>query len=290
MLDNDEPWKPPEMQKTAQLQLKPQVPELTIISTENKSNSKSNNNFLQRAMLTEKNLKTQAGCTNQTSPSVRFQPVFPNKSPANNAQDTRTSPILTRPQVPDITILDDDETNNNRRKSNSTEKVFTNSYKEMLINSHDQFLKQLQREAVPQASNKTNEHNIPLAKYRQNPLTKYIPSPEQQNFNKFKDGNSSSILSDIDITQNNNVNTNSKNGETEEVTFKKVAEMLSEIQKLVVTEKPLQVSSPNSNSGNIQQPKSSSNHEILRQLAKTYLTPEELAQYQVDSELSELEV
>lgn len=286
MLDNEEPWKPPEMQRISQApKVSPLVPELTIISTENKQNL-NKNNFLQRAMLTEKNLKPQSSHSNHNDP-VRFQqhPGTKNNRFSENSckklptnilkEDNKTSqPIVTKPQVPDITILDDDHSKS--KPSSSTERVFTNSYKEMMINSHNQFLKQFNKEQNVNAVPKYPEPT----RYKQNPLTKYIPSPEPPTYKPLKDGNSSSILSVIDITQSKS----NKKDENEEVTFKKVAEMLSEIQKLVIPDKPLQ--SPNSSSSSRQK---SNNYEILKQLAMTYLSQEELVKYQVEIELSELE-
>ncbi|CAG9805650.1 unnamed protein product [Chironomus riparius] len=281
MLDNEEPWMPPRMQAISQApKVLPQVPELTIISTENKQNG-NKTNFLQRAILTEKNLKPQSSHNDP----VRFQPQIGTKdnrfgensykkSPTNILKEDNKAyqPMNSKPQVPDVTILDDDK---QTQSPSSTERVFTNSYKEMMINSHNQFLKQFTKEQNVNTAPKYPE----TARYKQNPLTKYIPSPEAQSYKPYKDGNSSSILTDIDITQGNN-NIGSKKDETEEVTFKKVAEMLSEIQKLVIPEQSLQ--SPNSR-------QKSNNYEILKQLANNYLSQEELMKYQVDSELSELE-
>jgi len=293
MLDNEEPWKPPEMQKISQApKLSPQVPELTIISTENKQNP-TKSNFLQRAMLTEKNLKPQSSQNIHNNDPVRFQPFVGSKdnrfgenlykkSPTNILKEDNKAyqPIITKPQVPDITILDDD--NSKSKTPSSTERVFTNSYKEMMINSHNQFLQQFNKEQNVNPAPKYPVKAIESTRYKQNPLAKYIPSPEAQSYKPYKDGNSSSILTDNDITQNNH----NRKDENEEVTFKKVAEMLSEIQKLVIPEKPLQ--SPNSSGGDNSRRKSS-DVEILRQLAHTYLTQEELIKYEVDSELSELE-
>jgi hypothetical protein len=285
MLDNEEPWMPPRMQTVSQApKVSPQVPELTIISTENKQNT-NKTNFLQRAILTEKNLKPQSSHNNPVSfqPQIgtkdnRFGENLYKKSPTNILKEDNKAyqPISSKPQVPDITILDDD--NSKEQSPSSTERVFTNSYKEMMINSHNQFLKQFTKEQNVNPTPKYPE----TARYKQNPLTKYIPSPEAQSYKPYKDGNSSSILTDIDITQGNIIVGNKKD-ETEEVTFKKVAEMLSEIQKLVIPEQSLQ--SPNASNSR----QKSNSYEILKQLANNYLTPEELIKYQVESELSELE-
>lgn len=289
MLDNDEPRKPPELQKVTQApKLLPQVPELTIISTENKKPIK--NNFIQRALSSEAPTFKSQPLIRESPPSRsqfqldnRFTQATFQKSPVNVLkEDNRIFPqMMTKPSVPDVTILD--ETKEVSRKS--TEKVFTNSYKEMLINSHDQFLKQLNHSPT---NSSTPQQQVPLSRFKQNPLSKYIPSATQEtktfsSNNLIKDLNSSSILSEIEVTQNNN-----HKGENEEVTFKKVAEMLSEIQKLVVNEKTSSPSSPSNNQVSNNVP-TSNRCEILRQLATTYLTQEEFAKYKVEEELSEME-
>lgn len=244
MLENDEPWLPPKLQQQQSLPtISSQVPEITILNTGDK--------ILQ-----------------------------------TNKQQTRT-PINNRfsPTVPDVSVINQSESNQNR--------IFTHSHKDMLINNHDQIMKQNRIQILNELNEdqflRDNKHGYStgsglLAKsqmpyeFKPNPLCKYVPtkiskapkSPCQ------KDGNTSSILIDspktpVPFQRYNNENDSINEGD--EVQFKSVAGIISEIQRLVTPSK-IDVDTDES-----------STNGILKKLAKMYLTNEEYLSYDIEEEL-----
>jgi hypothetical protein len=116
-----------------------------------------------------------------------------------------------------------------------------------------------------------------FSSFQDNPLRKYAPKP-QPAIQPQNDGNSSSILIEVD-----DIATSEIGEKADEMTFKKVAEMLNEIQRLVVPGKPPQEEAPKE----VKSPKMQ--YAILRHLASSYLTPEEMEFYQVEKELNEMD-
>ncbi|KAG5682235.1 hypothetical protein PVAND_011600 [Polypedilum vanderplanki] len=298
MLENEEPWRPPIQEKLPEkLKIGPEVPEITIIGTEVNKTPK-NNNFLQRAITSDKtNRSTENKFSKKTSPYNTF---------GGSSSSSNHFKLLNRPQVPDLTILDDDEnTSKTQQQYNkgSTDRVFTESYKEMLVNSHEQFLKQLGNKSNSKGTDSSSQsvetrkrspffmQQAITTQYKQNPLAKYAPKCDQPIINnREKNVNTSSIL--IDFNKSNNdekVLHPSKNltEENDEVTFKKVAEMLNEIQKLTIPTNIQQTEKSLIPNKMCTEDKLKDSNSILRELAKKYLSTEELIKYQIDNELDE---
>lgn len=286
MFENEEPRHPPMQEKSTEaLRIFPQVPEVTIISAENKQIKRNNTNFFHR---TETSQKTSS------QPLINpFYSISPRQQSDQLSAMARTGQkqinAQFRPQVPDLSILDDHiKKATNNSPLSSTERVFTESYKEMLVNSHEHFLKQLGKDNEKENSSTSSEKKrspfLSTATFKQNPLSKYAPKAvgsTNSNINSqtVKDLNSSSILVDVKISDNLNKN-NALSEESEEVTLKKVAEMLTEIQKLVIpSEKTYSIDSSSSDARNTK--------EILKQLANTYLTPEEVVKFQIEKEFGD---
>lgn len=182
-----------------------------------------------------------------------------------------------RPTVPDVTILDEEP--KIAEPQNFKNQVFSESYKKLLIKSHEQFMKQMKNDSSTEEVNK--QHKKPglfNQKFQDNPLRKYAPKPQPVTYQN--DMNSSSILQECDLISPPSSATEEK---TDEMTFKKVAEMLSKIQRLVVPGK----TTPNE----LEQDDHSQVSQVvfLRKLATSYLTREELEFYEVERELNELE-
>jgi hypothetical protein len=320
MFENEEPWqviKTREIGTSEVLQIIPQVPEVTIISDSIKTpinNHNNNNNFLHRAMLTEKAFKTSPNNNPvhqnnalmgplplQSNQQQTFnRPLSRNPVTPNNAQQN----LFNSPQVPDVTILDDvQKPLKHASPKTQTDRVFNESYKEMLINTHDHFLRQIQKDQFPSPTNANDNSNKkrsnflnapPPTSFKLNPLSKYAPKMTDKPIIE-KDGNSSSILIDVDdCARNNSTNKTPSHitNENDEATFEKVAKMLSEIQKLVI---PPSTPSPQSSAGRANEVESykpievSKKCEVLRHLAKKYLSSDELTRFQVEKELRELE-
>jgi hypothetical protein len=314
MMDNEQPWQPPAPQKIAQIpKITPQVPDVTLFSPTTTNNK---NNFMHRAMASEKVLnipKHQKMTTNQVPNNQLFNNVKPSvpdvslfdppvlnqvnrnvgraqtQLPTSNCGST--SNLLfsksqksskenlfqgtVKPSVPDITILDEDP-KKQEAQANSNNQVFSESYKKMLINSHEQFMKQMKNDqtAIEQVAQQKKKSGL-FNKYQDNPLRKYAPKPQPSSYEQ--DANSSSILvefEEISIAPETE-------DKADETTFKKVAEMLSEIQKLVIPGQSPQPEKPAA--------KNFQKHTILRQLASKYLTKDEFNLYKVEKELKELE-
>lgn len=193
--------------------------------------------------------------------------------------------VVGRHSVPDVTILDE-EPKHERNQKASNDQVFSESYKKMLINSHEKFMKQMKSdnlspEQVNPAKKKSGLFNPQANKYQENPLRKYAPKPQPVAYEN--DGNSSSILMEFENIVEPPVSSGADD-KTDEMTFKKVAEMLSEIQKLVI---PTPTTTDQIDQ-EVKPDKSLKKHEVLMKLAKSYLSKEELEFYNVEKEIDEL--
>ena len=319
-MDNEQPWHPPQPQQIPEIpKTTPQVPDVTLYSPNNRLQNK--NNFLQRTMSNEKvlNIPKQQPTRNLHNPllsnpnfnsEMHMRPSVPDvsffnpqaliptsrmnglptntKSPSNlvfNKSNKNYSKenVFGKPSVPDVTILEEDNSQI-KQQSQQAEPVFSESYKKMLINSHEQFMKQLKADKPPSAEQtnpskrKSSLFNSHANKYQENPLRKYAPLMAQQKTTKQDQHNSSSILVDLEESAQP-----SGSDKSDEKTFKKVSEMLNKIEKLVI---PGQ-SAPDK----MEQAKPDTNvktHEIMRHLASTHLSPEEFAFYDVENDLKEL--
>lgn len=318
MMDNEQPWQPPQPQQIPEIpKITPQVPDVTLYSPNNRLPNK--NSFFQRAMVNDKVLNIEKPQPTRNvlgnpifnsemhmKPSVPdvslFNPQALNPSNRTNSlpRNEKTSSnmifntsnktsskenVFGKPSVPDVTILEEFKQVKPQPTSKPTEPVFSESYKKLLINSHEQFMKQMQSDKSPSPPEPTNPpkkksalFNPPANKYLENPLRKYAPKPKTFE----SDHNSSSILMEFEeVTPPPAFDPNDK---SDEKTFKKVAEMLNEIQKLVIPGKstPEQIAEA--------KPKTCfKRHEIMRHLALSHLSPDELAFYDVENELKELE-
>lgn len=291
-MDNEQPWQPPEQQKTPHIpQITPQVPDLTIFSPSNKLPATKSSNFLQRAKANENIPKPQKSSSpsnlmfNNVKPSVPDVSLF-EFSPTSSARPVSSSSNLmfaksqksskenifdgiTMPSVPDVTIME--EKPKQVKPTSGPNQVFSESYKKMLLNSHEQFIRQLRKDVSPTAEMEQKKKFGLFShqnKFQDNPLRKYAPKPPPVVYEL--DANSSSILVEFEDAPP------TPEDKSDEITFKKVAEMLSEIQRLVIPGK-----SPTET--NLKR------HEILRHLAASYLTPEELQLYAVERELTQME-
>lgn len=318
-MDNEQPWQPPQPQDIPEIpKTTPEVPDVTLYSPGNKLPNRVN--FLERARVMENvpsNLKPppSRNLNNPLFSNPSFnrpsKPLVPDVSLHNpqalNPTSRMNKPIYTKspsnmlfpkttklsskenffglPSVPDVTILDElprPET------SNPNEPVFSESYKQMLITSHEQFMKQIQQEKSPSAEptnqpkKKSALFNPPTNNYQENPLRKYAPNPPPpRTFDSDPHGphNSSSILMDAERPA-----ASSSGSTSDDKTFKKVADMLNKIEKLAIPEQ----TKPDKRYEKTE--KSSEPHEIMRNLASNYLSPEEREFYEVEKELEELQV
>lgn len=309
MMENEQPWMPPEQQKISQMpDMQPQVPELTLFSPSTKPIANNNRpNLMQRAISNEKVFNDpkqkplQPTLVQNNAVYSKVQPAVPDLSLFDPLVNHSNRPVSTnRPQnmvyqknhksskenifassalpaVPDVTILDEEPKRSSPGQTR-TNQVFSESYKKLLIKSHEQFLKQMNNEAPREEPSQNSQRKRPgifSSKFQDNPLRKYAPKPQLTQ--QLNDGNSSSILIECDD------DSPPENEEkTDEMTFKKVAEMLTEIQKLVIPGK-----SPTFEDQVEEPPKKQSN--ILRHLASLYLSREELEYYEVEKELNEVE-
>lgn len=309
MMDNDQPWEPPEQPRTVQMpKVSPTVPDVTIFSPSNQPPIKRSN-FMQRVKTNEAILK-HSSVANQphhlnmfdkVTPSVPdlslFEPQVLNSANRNSAPTTKQNIAHTsqnvfaktstsskeniflacsKPSVPDLTILDD-EPKKAKSSSGGNDQVFSETYKKMLIKSHEQFMKQMKNDVQPESTKQSSRKSTLFnpQRYQENPLRKYAPAPQPAVY----DGNSSSIL--VEFEEEPLPAQPESNEKPDEMTFKKVAEMLSKIQKLVIPE----TSTPDDFKSTQNVPR----HLVLRKLASSYLTPEELEYYDVDKELKEME-
>lgn len=250
-----------------ELPMKPSVPDLSLFDPQVliQSNHHPNN---------KRNIARP-----NTAPATNFAPSKAGRSSKEN---------IFGPSVPDVTILDE-KPKEPQQKTSSLDGVFSESYKNKLISSHEEFMRQLnedQKELIEQANHTKKKSNLfnPPVKYQENPLMKYAPKSQSQNLAKPQSGsipqpdpNLSSILGNFDSA------VHETEDKADDMTFKKVAAMLSEIKKLVI---PNKSSARNSQED---QPKKARKVDVLRHLAATYLIAEELSHFDVESELQELE-
>lgn len=296
MMDNELPWNPPEPQQRQQTpKTGPEVPDVTLFSPTIKTSTTSKTNFLQRALANPINKQAASSIGHNNDNKMFTKPSVPDVSlldpristvpnllftKNNNRQETSNENIfgsVGKPSVPDLTILDEEP-------KQKADRVYGESYSKQLLNSHEQFLKQLRKDHSPSPEPPTNERkksslfNTQQTKYQENPLRKYAPKhhPPPNDY----DGNSSSIL-----VETNNVTLPSalENGDkSDEMTFKKVAEMLCEIQKFVII--------PEKTEPADQTPlRNSQKCAVLKKLASTYLTNEEYDFYDIERELDDIE-
>lgn len=314
-MDNDLPWNPHEPQQRPQIpKTCPQVPDVTLFSPTNRASNNVNNktNFLQRAIATEKILAPKQTNIQSTAPSSHAynnelfsKPSVPDLSliqpqvltssnrlngPSNllfskngGASNENVFGAVGKPSVPDLTILDEEP----KQKVKLSDRIFGESYKKQLLNSHEQFMKQIRTDS-PTAETANGKNISPLfrpqpTKYQENPLRKY--APKQQSISYGNDGNSSSILIDID----NQPSSLESGDKSDEMTFKKVAEMLCEIQKLVIPGKVVEQATQALSQGEKTPTSSSQRCVVLKKLASAYLTTEEFEYFDVEKELREIE-
>lgn len=325
MMDNEQPRQPP-LPPAHHLtpKISAQVPEATLFSPANKLPATSRPNILQRAVAGNKVSSVpqsppmtvpQVPLTKQqcygnripAKPSVPDLSLFeppqqnpvnrmiqqrPNSSPSNlghqkPAQVLKENVLDTmgKHAVPDVTILEDPKPQ--RPKTNSSGTVFDESYKNMLMNNHNEFMKQFRTEhpkspntsIAPKGAGFFNSQ----PKYQANPLLKYAPKPAKTAVTfQSPEPDMSSVLRGSD---NETELLQESDEKIDEITFKKVNAMLSEIQKLVIDKTAPEAATTESEASK-EAPRSS---EILRRLAFQYLTPEEIREYEVEDELMELE-
>lgn len=252
MLENEEPWLPPKLQTSSTMPaISSQVPELTII----------NDGVLDARRKINHPLKSKS---------------------SENANSLNPSRTPFSPSVPDLSIINKSVDDN--KGSSTKNRVLTQSYKNMLLTTHDQIIQQTRIQAVNDLSEEFVRETHPvrqglLAKsqtsydYKPNPLCKYVPSkitkPPSSPIH-----NLSSILIDSHAQGHND---GSLCEGIEDLQFKNVAGIISEIQKLVTPSKMQEDGSAcNSNDQS----------EILRKLAKMYLTNEEYSSFAIDEELN----
>lgn len=321
----------------------PSVPELTIFSPTNPNNmhvqentKKAGNQFLLRSARYENYMNTpmpgennnrfeqQKSTTMAPKPSVPDVSIF-NKPAAhsNSAPNVynfyqkrnhtskeniseniphKSGAFIPKPTVPDLTILEDkSKSHNNKTSSNGM--VFSESYKDMMINSHEKLMKQLNppsklpspptKSTMNTNSKRSNIFNQHQQKYQENPLKKYAPIPIQTTTNYMEnDGNSSSILIDVDDIRNvdNNVPISplpSIEEASDEATLKKVTDILSEIEQIRINPPATTVNPPPKQQSKTPfAPRKLSS--VLQSLAQSYLTTEEIEFYDIENELFEI--
>ena len=262
MMENEQPWMPPEQQKISQMpDMQHQVPEVTLFSPSTKPNSNINKpNLQQRAISNEKVFNfpkqklLQPTLAHNNAVFSKVQPAVPDLSIFDPLVNQSNRPGSTnRPQnmvyqknhksskeniyassatpaVPDVTILDEEPKKSSPGQQPQTNQVFSESYKKLLIKSHEQFLKQMSNDSPKEESAQNCQRKRPgifSSKFQDNPLRKYAPKPQINQ--QISDGNSSSILIECD-----DISPPENEEKSDEMTFKKVAEMLTEIQKLVI--------------------------------------------------------
>lgn len=318
----------------------PSVPELTIFSPSNSNTNvhekskKAGNQFLVRSARYENYMNTPMPSGEKTnrfeqqkSTSMAPKPSVPDVSmfdkPAvhsNSAPNVynffqkhnhtskenisenipnKTVAFIPKHAVPDLTILEDKSKSHNN-KSSSNGMVFSESYKDMMINSHEKLMKQLNSSSIlkpppTNSSSNTNSKrpnifNQHQPKYQENPLKKYAPIPTITNYME-KDGNSSSILIDVDDIRNvdNKVPVSplpTIDYSSDESTLKKVEEMLSEIEKIRINPQVTSVNPPSRKQISPFVPRKLS--AVLQCLAQSYLTAEEIEFYDIENELFDI--
>lgn len=281
-MDNEQPRQPPKPQSGHPMAMvTPEVPELTIFSPTNRPNTNQKMNFIQRISKSDEKknhpqMRSQPkhqNIMNSAKPSVPDLSLFdpqPNHRPTQNNKENIFDNIP-KPSVPDLTILDEDP----KQQSNSSSRVFEISYKNMLLNSHEQFMKQLRSEDPEKPMEKvTNGKKSALfnnQKYQENPLRKYAPKAAQQIETVNLDSSSILIESEMYKTPAE------APVDEDEITFKKVAAMLNQIQQLAIP------------SNKDDDPSNKRTTNILKQLAMRHLTKEEQEFYDIESEFKELE-
>jgi hypothetical protein len=185
------------------------------------------------------------------------------------------------PTVPDLSIINQSDDNN--PKAFTKNRILTQSYKEMLVKTHDQIKQNrihenpdVQRERQPMLRQgllaKTQK---PYEDYKPNPLCKYVPSKiiYKEPSSPHQGGNLSSILIDTSHIPSSSRESKDQSLSEEsdhELQFKNVAGIISEIQKLVTPSK-------------VDKDMSCTNGAIHK-LAKLYLTEEEYLHFAVDEE------
>lgn len=326
MMDNEQPWLPLAPQKIHSVpMISPQVPEVTLFSPGPANNK---NKFLQRAIANERisnkpnnfiindqNMKTGSAPNVKPSvpdlslfevPSQAARPIFnraQDRLPDRAPQDKNVNDQVMRGQVqnqifckskkqsqqfeafgqhsvPDVTILNEEPKQVQQEINSSSSNVFGTSYRNMLTNSHEQFMKQIKDNEPECDERMMKPKQSVFNKVQVNPLRKYAPKPQPAQTMR-SDPDTSSILEDFGDQRTND--------EHDETTFKKVAEMLSKMQKLA---------SPGANSterassqATNKEPatKTQNKQTILHHLAKSFLTLEEQEFFDVRNEIDELE-
>lgn len=184
--------------------------------------------------------------------------------------------------VPDVTILEDPKAQ--RAKSGSSGAVFDDSYKNMLMNTHNEFMKQFRAEHPKPPDPEAPKRFSAQPKYQANPLMKYAPKPVKQA--TVSQPMSPDLSSALRGLENESDLLQESDEKIDEITFKKVNAMLSEIQKLVIDKTTAAAATDEKTEPTKPSPRRS---EILRRLALKYLTPDEIREFEVEDELIELE-
>jgi hypothetical protein len=179
------------------------------------------------------------------------------------------------PQVPDLSITDPSKTTASLATQS---RVLTQSYKDMLIDSQDEIIKQSKIQAPNRSDVRAMRQGLLMksqtSDYRPNPLCKYVPSKIVKSI--ANSGNLSSIL--LDTFQaplpQKALHETSSIEEDGDIQLKNVAGILSEIQKLITPSKYRESNNAQSSS------------EILRKLAKIYLNEDEYLSFAIEEELN----
>lgn len=321
MMDNEQPRQPPQPPPTHLTpKITAQVPEVTLFSPANRPPAINRPNILQRAGNKVSSVQQsppvivpQVPMTKQQSysssipaakPSVPDLSLFdakqqnpmiqrrPSSSPSNLAcqnpaqvSKDRILDVMGQHSVPDVTILEDPKSQ--RPNTNGSGAVFDESYKNMLMNTHNEFMKQFRADnprATTEAPKKKGFFSS-QPEYQANPLLKYAPKPVNAAvIRPPKELDASSPSRSLEKAPESLQESDEK---IDELTFKKVNAMLSEIQKLVIDK----TTTPEASNGEKSEPTkpAPTRSDILRRLAFQYLTPEEIRLYEVEDELTELE-
>lgn len=320
MMDNEQPWQPPRKQSAPpMMEVTPQVPELTLfspstatISNRQDATTKNKNNFFQR-MTKSNHPKPTVAFQSKTQEFISFsmQPAVPDITILDHqmvitpttkkvsgdkvCKNNNIYEKMPKPSVPDVTILDDEPKAVEAPKQQN--RVFDANYKQMLIDSHESFMKQIRQDEpnkppettgnhgtkdVKKSANNHKSNLFNMRQYQENPLKKYAPKRTTLAWDMKNVANldSSSILVEGDFQTNNR----NEEDQCDEKTFKKVADMLNQIQKLTTTESSTTAKSKES-VRNIDNCPS----KVLRQLALKYLTQEEQIYFDVENDLKDLE-
>lgn len=207
--------------------------------------------------------------------------LFNDKKTVASSSKPSTSFPLTH-LVPDLSIIDQTKT---KASPTQQSRNFSQSYKDMLLTTHEQIIKQNPGQTHGSAPEETQptRQGLLVAKsydYKPNPLSKYLPSKISNKTGSSSPnlGNLSSILIDVPSQSHERSLT-----EQSDLQLRNVAGILSEIQKLVTPSKVEKTCDGENDFNNPQR-----SNVILQKFAKMYLSDEEYSSYAIDEELSKI--